>query len=98
MTKLTISLPDPLKAFVDEQVKRGNSRSVNEYISSVLTAAQKQQAEEKLISLVEEADDSGQASPWTAKKMETIRREGMKLLALEKRKNAKNRSKPRSRS
>ena len=98
MTKLTISLPGPLKAFVDEQVKNGNSESVNAYISAVLSAAQKQQAEEKLVALVQQAEASGRATPWSAQKMESIRQEGMKRLDREKRQNAKNRSKSRSRS
>ncbi len=99
MAILTISLPDRLKAYLDEQVQKGDSKSVNDFIASLVgAAARKQQAEKKLVQLVQEAEASGSATPWTPQKMETIRREGLKRLAAEKRKNAKNRPKARSRS
>jgi hypothetical protein len=47
----------------------------------------RRKAEERLVQLVREAEESGPATPWTARKRAKIQREGMRRLAAEKRAN-----------
>lgn len=70
MTSLNISLPQPLKNFVEEQVRQGGYSTPSEYIRALLRDDQKRRAEEKLEALVLEGLHSGEpleASPrfWT---------------------------------
>ena len=48
MQSMNISLPDPLKDFVDEQVARGRYSSVSEYVRELIRADQKRKAEDRL--------------------------------------------------
>ncbi len=59
MTSLNISLPQPLKDFVEEQVRQGGFSTPSEYIRALLRDDQKRRAEEKLEALVLEGLNSG---------------------------------------
>lgn len=48
MQTMNISLPDPMKQFVDEQVGGGQYSSVSEYIRELVRADQKRKAREQL--------------------------------------------------
>lgn len=48
MTTMNISLPDPMKQFVEEQVSSGGYSSASEYVRELVRAEQKRQAKEKL--------------------------------------------------
>ncbi|HEY7490782.1 MAG TPA: type II toxin-antitoxin system ParD family antitoxin [Candidatus Tectomicrobia bacterium] len=48
MTTLNISLPDTMKAFVEEQVRKGQYASASDYIRALVRADQKRQAEQEL--------------------------------------------------
>ena len=54
MTTLNISLPDPLKDFVDEQVGERGYHSPSDYLQDLLREEQKRKAEEKLEELLRE--------------------------------------------
>jgi antitoxin ParD1/3/4 len=73
-TSLTISLPEPLKAFVDGQVASGTFPDADAYIQALLREAQKRQARERVEALLQEGLDSGPATPMTAKDWENIRK------------------------
>jgi antitoxin ParD1/3/4 len=60
MNSMNISLPDPLKAFVEGQVKAGGYSSVSEYIRELIRRAQKECAEESLEKLLLEGLKSGE--------------------------------------
>jgi len=60
MNSMNISLPDPLKAFVEGQVKTGGYSSVSEYIRELIRRAQKECAEESLEKLLLEGLRSGE--------------------------------------
>ncbi|MEY3787716.1 MAG: hypothetical protein RLZ75_1923 [Pseudomonadota bacterium] len=48
MQSMNISLPDPLKQFVDSQVAQGRYSSTSEYMRELIRADEKLKAEEQL--------------------------------------------------
>jgi len=48
MQSMNISLPDPLKEFVDGQVSRGRYSSASEYVRELIRADEKRKAEDEL--------------------------------------------------
>ena len=48
MQSMNISLPDPLKQFVDGQVAQGRYSSASEYVRELIRADEKQKAMEQL--------------------------------------------------
>ena len=48
MQTMNISLPDPLKQYVEEQVSQGGYSSVSEYVRELVRADQKRKAREQL--------------------------------------------------
>lgn len=48
MESMNISLPEPLKQFVDGQISTGRYSSASEYIRELIRADEKRKAEEKL--------------------------------------------------
>ena len=65
MATLNISLPKPLKDFVDDQVSAGSHSNASAFIAALVRAERKRRAEEKLLALVREAEESGPSTPWT---------------------------------
>lgn len=62
-TTMNISLPDPMKAFVDEQVHSGGYGSASEYVRELVRRDQKERAQAKLEALLLEGLDSGNPAP-----------------------------------
>lgn len=52
MQSMNISLPDPLKQFVDTQIAEGRYSSVSEYMRELIRADQKRKAEDRLEALL----------------------------------------------
>ncbi len=52
MQSMNISLPDPLKKFVDGQIAEGRYSSVSEYMRELIRADEKRKAEDKLEALL----------------------------------------------
>jgi antitoxin ParD1/3/4 len=52
MQSMNISLPDPLKQFVDGQIAQGRYSSVSEYVRELIRADEKRKAEEQLETLL----------------------------------------------
>ena len=77
METMNISLPSPLKAFVDQQVAGGTYSSTSEYVRELLRQAQKRQAEERLEQLLLEGLDSGEPVEMTKQDWEDIRNEAL---------------------
>ncbi len=59
MTTITISLPESLKTFIDEQLATKGYGNVSEYFRSLLRAAQEEEAEAKLEALLAEGLATG---------------------------------------
>jgi len=55
MPTMNISLPDPMKNFVEEQVGGGGYSSVSEYVRELVRADQKRKAKEQLETVLLEA-------------------------------------------
>jgi antitoxin ParD1/3/4 len=62
---MNISLPDPLKEFVEAQVRAGGYSSASEYIRELIRRAQKEHSEEELERLLLEGLKSGEPIPVT---------------------------------
>lgn len=58
MTTMNISLPDEMRAFVDEQLKSGGYSTASEYVRKLIRDAQKQAAQERLEALLLEGLES----------------------------------------
>lgn len=66
MTTMNISLPDALKAFVDDQIAKGGYSSASEYVRELIRHAQKQAAQERLEAALLEGLESGEPVPVTS--------------------------------
>jgi antitoxin ParD1/3/4 len=68
MTTLNISLPENLKAFVEDQVSSGGFSTVSEYIRSLIRDAQERRArgvlEAKLLAALEKAPEEMRHDDW----------------------------------
>ena len=76
MTTLNISLPESMRAFIDEQITQGGYSTASEYIRDLIRQAQKQVAQEKLDSLLLEGLESGKSievtDEWWQEKQERL--------------------------
>ncbi len=59
MTTLNISLPDSMRAFVEEQIAKGGYSTASEYIRHLIRQEQEKQAQKRLEALLIEGLDSG---------------------------------------
>jgi len=73
MTSLNISLPEPLREWIDAQVKRGRYGNASEYLRELIRRDQDRQAQERLEELLLEGVKSGTASPLTKKDWAELR-------------------------
>jgi antitoxin ParD1/3/4 len=73
MTSINISLPESMKAYVEEQVTSGGYGTVSEYMRELIRQDQKRKAKERLETLLLEGLDSGPATAMTARDWEDIR-------------------------
>ena len=77
MRTMNISLPEPLKDFIEEQVSSGRYGSVSEYVRELVRQDEKRRAQEKLETLLLEGLESGAATEMTKRDWEEIRREAL---------------------
>ena len=85
MQTMNISLPEPLKKFVDHQIAEGRYSSVSEYIRELIRDDEKRKAEGRLEALLLEGLDS-EESELTRQDFEAIRKEAMSRLKRRKKK------------
>ena len=83
MQTMNISLPDPLKEFVDHQIAEGRYSSVSEYIRELIREDEKHKAEERLEALLLEGLESDE-SELTRKDLDDIRKEAVSRLKTRK--------------
>lgn len=62
-TTMNISLPEPLKRFVDEEVQEGGFASTSDYMRDLIRQRQRRKSEEQLRQLIGEGLASGPAQP-----------------------------------
>lgn len=75
MATMNISLTDPLKQFVDEEVSQGGYSSTSDYVRDLIRQRQRQKAEELLRRLIAEGLASGPGVPVTPATFERMRRD-----------------------
>jgi antitoxin ParD1/3/4 len=75
MATMNISLTDPLKQFVDEEVREGGYSSTSDYVRDLIRQRQRSKAEELLKQLIAEGLASGPGVAVTADTFERMRRE-----------------------
>ena len=76
MQSMNISLPEPLKDFVDRQVAQGRYSSVSEYMRELIRADEKRKAESeleaKLLEGLSGAESVVSAAEWTEIRKEAL--------------------------
>lgn len=83
MQSMNISLPEPLKEFVDGQIAEGRYSSASEYVRELIRADEKRKAEEALESkLLEGLKSAG--TELTAEDWKAIRREALARISSRK--------------
>ena len=63
MATMNVSLPDPLKQFVDKEVREGGFASTSDYMRDLIRQRQREKAAELLRQLIAEGLASGPATP-----------------------------------
>jgi antitoxin ParD1/3/4 len=70
MTSMNISLPEPLKLFVEEQVSKGGYSTVSEYLRELIRDAQRRtdrhELEAKLLAGLQSPTSEMTSDEWTA--------------------------------
>ena len=76
MQSMNISLPEPLKQFVDGQISTGRYSSASEYVRELIRADEKRKAEEqleaKLLEGLNSAESELTAADWSALRKEAL--------------------------
>ena len=79
MTTLNISLPDSMRVFIDEQVKKKGYSTASEYIRHLIRTEQEREEQKRLETLLIEGLDSGEPIEiteewWENKRADLIQR------------------------
>lgn len=80
MTTLTISIPETLKSFVEEQVRTKGYGNVSEYFRELARAAQAREAEQRMTALLLKGLDTGRDIPVGREFWDELRAEAARLL------------------
>lgn len=73
MTSINISLPDSMRAYVEQQVASGGYSSASEYFRELVRQDQKRKADEHLEAMLLEGLSSGTATAMTTQDWEDVR-------------------------
>lgn len=74
MTTLNISLPEAMRAFIEQKVAQGSYGSASEYIRQLVREDQHRTAKERLELLLMEGLESGPAIEMTAEHWDELKR------------------------
>ncbi len=80
MSSMNISLPEPLREWVEAQIKRGRYGNASEYLRELIRRDQERQAQERLEQLLLDGIRSGPASPLTKSDWAELRADVTKRL------------------
>jgi antitoxin ParD1/3/4 len=84
MQSMNISLPEPLKEFVDDQIASGRYSSASEYVRELIRSDEKRKAEERLEALLLEGLES-EETELTRQDLIDIRKEALAQIKARKR-------------
>src|ERR1700722_11633465 len=76
MESMNISLPEPLKQFVDAQISTGRYSSASEYVRELIRSDEKRKAEDQLEALLL-TGLQGEATEFTPDEWKSIRKEAL---------------------
>ena len=79
MQTMNISLPDPLKEFVEHEIADGRYSSVSEYIRELIRGDEKRKAQDRLETMLLEGL-AGESTEMTRQDWDDIRKEAMSIL------------------
>jgi antitoxin ParD1/3/4 len=79
-TTLNVSLPEPLKDYVQERVSEGIFSNPSDYVRSLIRDDMRQSAQRRLETLLLEGLNSGDPVPLDAAEWESIRQEAKKRI------------------
>jgi antitoxin ParD1/3/4 len=74
MTTMNISLPEAMRAFIEQKVVEGGYSTASEYIRQLVRDDQKRVAQERLEALLMEGINSGPSREMTAEDWDELRR------------------------
>ena len=83
MQSMNISLPDPMKEFVDRQVSTGRYSSVSEYMRELIREDEKRKAQDHFEALLLDGL-RGEMTPLTADEFQSIRKEAVAVIKARK--------------
>jgi antitoxin ParD1/3/4 len=83
MQSMNISLPDPLKEFVDGQISTGRYSSVSEYMRELIREDEKRKAQDQLEALLLDGLRGGM-TPLTADDFKSIRQNALAIIEARK--------------
>ena len=81
MPSMNISLPEPMREWVEAQIKGGRYGNASEYLRELIRRDQERQAQDRLEQLLLDGVRSGPASPLTKKDWKEVRAGVTKRLA-----------------
>lgn len=84
METMNISLPGPMKKFVEDEVAKGGYSTTSEYIRDVLRVEQKRKTQEKLESLLLAGMESGEPVEMTKAEWDKVRQKALARLKSKK--------------
>lgn len=84
METMNISLPTPMKKFVEEEVSKGGYSTTSEYIRDILREEQKRKAQEKLEALLLAGMESGRPVEMTKAEWDKVRQKALARLKAKK--------------
>jgi antitoxin ParD1/3/4 len=74
MTTMNISLPDSMRAFIEQKIAQGGYSTASEYVRQLVREDQKRAAQERLEALLIDGLDSGPSHEMTKNDWEELRR------------------------
>ncbi|WP_231636795.1 MULTISPECIES: type II toxin-antitoxin system ParD family antitoxin [Planktothricoides] len=77
---MNVSVPEPMRDYIEQQVKTGGYGSVSEYIRDLIRQDQKRKAQEHLENLLLQGIDSGEATNMSDRDWVEIRQAVQKKL------------------
>jgi antitoxin ParD1/3/4 len=84
MTKVQVSLPEPLKEFIDGLVAEGSFKDSSEYLRNLIDRDREAREKTRVEALLIEGLDSGPSTPMTPEDWEEIEREGQRTATARK--------------
>ncbi len=74
MTNMNLSLPEPMREWIEEQVRGGRYGNASEYVRELIRRDQERKAQERLERLLIEGLDSGPAAEMTRSDWDDLKR------------------------